>query len=70
MFLAKVVNVLSSLKFIKTIEWINENTLFTIQEMSINIVNFGLGSTFSQGPWFFFSKGPRQSLGLLYEVCI
>ena len=32
-------------------------------------MNFGVGSTFSKGPWFGFSEGPGSGPGPLYKVC-
>ena len=41
-----------------------------IFEISIQTVNFSIGSTFSKGPGSAFSEGPGLGPGPLYKVCL
>ena len=47
------------------------STLKFVKNESLNhTVNFGIESTFSNGPWSAFSEGRSPGPGLLYKVCL
>ena len=51
-----VISEMSALEFLK-----NESLTHT--------VNFGIGFSFSKGPWSRFHEGPGPGPGLLYKIC-